>query len=929
MAEVGTVYVQVMPTTKGFTKALSSEGGKGGSLAGRAFNMSFGKLIGGSAIGNMIANVVGTVASTISSSMDTAIARVDTIANYPKVMKNLGYGSDEANASIKALGDGIDGLPTSLDGIVSMTQQLAPMCNGLDSATKLSLALNNMFLASGAPLADQERAMRQYSQILSRGKVELQDWRTLQEVMPGQLNQVSQALLGAGKNSTDLYDALKSGKVSLTDFNNAILKLNEEGVDGFASFEQQARDATEGIGTAMDNLRNRTAKAIAKIIDHIGQGNISGVINNMTSKFTYLADVVIAVMDSIVSKIDFAGFERAFGNVVACFEQVFGQGDSAVSFGEGIGNMVNMLIPVIDALTPAIWAVANVLKFCIDNAGVLIPIVLTLAIAWNVLKFAMNFGTTAETLTKRLTAVKPAVAANVPQMLALAVAAIGVGAGIALACVGMLALANAAVQLAAAGPASVVVLALLVGAIAGLAVGAAALGPALTAGAVGFIAFGAAVLMVSVGMAVVALSFSVLAMQLPLIAAYGLQAAVAIMAISGSMALFAVSCAAAGASMMVAAAGFVAFGAGAVVASAGLTAFGVAIGIAAIALAAGSIAMTALATAVGLLSAGLVASAAAVIGMGAAMPMIAAAAPGAAAGLGELAVASAASAIGIGACAPSLVALAASAVTAAAGIIALDAGMIVAAAAAIALSAGLLLTSAAMPTIGSAAPVAASGLDALAASCVASTAGIAACSPAVLALAAASAAAAAGVAVLGASLAAAFAAAFMLSAGIAAASASVSGASATFSSGCSSMATGFDQIRSRAESAMRSATSAVQSAASAINSTRMQANVEFRLGKMPHFSMDGKFDAQTGSVPRISVKWFGGGGIFRKPSVIGVGEAGTEVVENVDRLDSRIQRAVRAAMGNSGKDVNQNFNIYANDPELVASVVSARSRRGR
>lgn len=927
MAEVGTVYVQVMPTTKGFAKALSTEGGKGGSLAGRAFNMSFGKLIGGSAIGNMIANVVGTVASTITSSMDTAIARVDTIANYPKVMKNLGYSTDMADASIKALADGIDGLPTSLDGIVSMTQQLAPMCNGLDKATSLSLALNNMFLASGAPLADQERAMRQYSQILARGKVELQDWRTLQEVMPGQLNQVAQALLGAGKNSTDLYKAMQSGKVSITDFNDAILKLNEEGVDGFASFKQQAQDATEGIGTAMDNLRNRTAKAIAKIIDHIGQSTISGVINNITSRFTYFADVVIAVMDSIVSKIDFAGFERAFGNVVACFEQVFGQGDSAVSFGEGIGNMINGLIPIIDALTPAIWAVANVLKFCIDNAGVLIPLVITLAIAWNILKFAMNFGTTAENLTKKLTAVKPAVAANVPQMLALAAAAIGLGAGIALACVGMFALAQAAVSIATAGPASVVVLVLLVGAIAGLAVGAAALGPALTAGAVGFVAFGAAVLMVSVGMAIVALSFSMLAMQLPLIAAYGLQAAGATVALSGSLVAFAVSAMLAGSAMIVAGAGLMVLGAGAIAASAGLMAFGVAITVASAGILVGSAAVTVLASAMGLLAAAVGVTASGIETMGYAMPAIASSAPGAAAGLGELALASAAASLGIGACTPGLAALGAASLVAAAGILALDAGMMVAIVASVALAAGIAAMAASMPAIGTSAPAAAAGLDALSASCVSSAAGIAACSPIILAMAAASIAGAAGVMVFGAALSVAVASALVLSSAIAATSASMSGASATFGSGCSSMSAGFDQVRSRAESAMRQAVSAVQSAASTINGIRMQANVEFRLGKMPHFSMEGKFDAATGAVPRINVNWYGSGGIFRRPSIIGVAEAGDEVVENVDRLEGRIQRAVKAAIGKRGREVKQTFNVYANDPELVAATVAARSRR--
>ena len=50
------------------------------------------------------------------------------------------------------------------------------------------------------------------------------------------------------------------------------------------------------------------------------------------------------------------------------------------------------------------------------------------------------------------------------------------------------------------------------------------------------------------------------------------------------------------------------------------------------------------------------------------------------------------------------------------------------------------------------------------------------------------------------------------------------------------------------------------------------------VGALPHFSMSGKFDAKSGSVPSVSVSWYGSGGVFSSPSVIGVGEAGDEAV---------------------------------------------------
>lgn len=300
MANVGTAYVTIQPTMSGFSKSVSSalngQCGSLGSQGGSAFSAKF-QSVGTSKIGTAIGAVAGVASSiatsafnAIGSSMGAAISRVDQLNNFPKVMQNLGYSSQDASNSIQKMSNAIDGLPTSLDSLSGLTQQLAPLCSNLDEATDISIALNNAMLAGGASSADVSRAMTQYTQALSKGKPDLMDWRTLQEVMPGQLNQIAVAMLGAGKNSNDLYNELKNGTVSMQDFNKAVQQLNTEGIDGFASFEQQARDATQGIGTALTNVQIRLAKAGQKIIDAFGQSRISGAINSMSDSIGVLAD---------------------------------------------------------------------------------------------------------------------------------------------------------------------------------------------------------------------------------------------------------------------------------------------------------------------------------------------------------------------------------------------------------------------------------------------------------------------------------------------------------------------------------------------------------------------------------------------------------------------------------------------------------------
>lgn len=99
------------------------------------------------------------------------------------------------------------------------------------------------------------------------------------------------------------------------------------------------------------------------------------------------------------------------------------------------------------------------------------------------------------------------------------------GAGILMAAGGLALLAQSAIALSEAGWPAVAVMGGLVVAIAGLAIGAAAVGPALTAGAVGLVAFGGAIALVGVGILAATSGVALLATQLPTISEYGSQAA--------------------------------------------------------------------------------------------------------------------------------------------------------------------------------------------------------------------------------------------------------------------------------------------------------------------------------------------------------------------------------------------------------------------
>lgn len=367
-------WINVVPSMEGITGKLNKQisgvgdqvGTKLGSEAGHGFSkglLSVGAIVGAAA------QVTQKAMSAISSSIGSAVSRADQMNNFPKVMANLGYSSEDASNSIKKIGKALDGLPTSSAVMSGMVQQLAPLTSSLDEATTISLALNDAMLAGGASTMEQENALTQYTQMLSAGTVDMQAWRSIQAAMPGQLNQVAEALLGAGKNGNDLYEAMKKGTVSFDDFNKAIVDLDKNGFGQYASFAQQAKDATQGIGTAIENVHNRISKAVQKVIEAVGVSNISGAINAFSSQFGKIGDAaaaavtvaknwLISLYKDVESTGSFQKLQDAWVGVVKAFQSV---------------DWKN-LIPsdVFDRFT---WAIANAMTIAINGISNLLAII--------------------------------------------------------------------------------------------------------------------------------------------------------------------------------------------------------------------------------------------------------------------------------------------------------------------------------------------------------------------------------------------------------------------------------------------------------------------------------------------------------------------------------------------------------------------------
>lgn len=263
---------------------------------------------------NIIMKVVSSGIRAISSNLDSAIKRADTINNFSKVMGNLGIETDDADDSIKRLSDKLTGLPTTLDSAVSAVQKFTSANGNVKASTDMFLALNNAILAGGANQQIQASALEQLSQAYAKGKPDMMEWRTAMTAMPAQLKQVAIAMGYA--NASQLGEELRSGSVSMNEFMRTIHKLNTEGVNGFASFEEQAKGSTGGIQTSITNVKTAITRGIADIINAIGRSNIAGFFQNVAKAINNAIPYITAFVKVCMWAINSVSQIFGGGNVI-------------------------------------------------------------------------------------------------------------------------------------------------------------------------------------------------------------------------------------------------------------------------------------------------------------------------------------------------------------------------------------------------------------------------------------------------------------------------------------------------------------------------------------------------------------------------------------------------------------------------------------
>lgn len=330
-----------------------------------------------------VVNAISGAFNTLKSSISGAVSRFDTMKKYPKVMESLGVSSEMSSKSIQRLSEGIEGLPTTLDMVVSTAQRMTSMTGNIDKSTEATIALNNAFLASGSSTEDASRGMEQYLQMLSRGEVDLEGWRSLQETMPVALQKVAEAFGMTGEAAQrDLYDKLKSGEITFKDFQDKLIELGT----GTGMLADLAKTNSEGVATSFKNLKTAvvknwemilakieevsqkmTGKSIAENINGLKPlindffNGVASAIDKVVPYFQWFidhGDAVIGVIGAIASAFVVLKVAGAIGSVFEAFhkaEKVLEKAGKSVTFLSKAFEVIGMgPIPIIIAAVAAL-----------------------------------------------------------------------------------------------------------------------------------------------------------------------------------------------------------------------------------------------------------------------------------------------------------------------------------------------------------------------------------------------------------------------------------------------------------------------------------------------------------------------------------------------------------------------------------------------
>ncbi|MGM0341670.1 tape measure protein [Enterococcus sp. AZ007] len=280
----------------------------------------------------LITRGIDTVSGMITGSLDSALNRVDTLNNATNTFKNMKF--DDASIN-KVFGKGgtlstaIDGLPTTLNDATSNVQLLASTTKDLDLSRDIFKAVNDGVLSFGGNADNVNSIVTQLTKSFASGKIQGEVFNSMLDGKMGPvLVEISKRM---GYTMEELQKGLSEGKISVKEFQDALIDVDVNGSDSLSSLENSVKDATKGLNTSIANMKTAVGRGVADIIESL---------------------------DKVLNDSGFGGFSGVFGKIGSTIEE--GLGFIASSLEKNKDKISQFIETIIEKFN---WAVQIIKKF--------------------------------------------------------------------------------------------------------------------------------------------------------------------------------------------------------------------------------------------------------------------------------------------------------------------------------------------------------------------------------------------------------------------------------------------------------------------------------------------------------------------------------------------------------------------------------------
>lgn len=483
-----------------------------------------------SGIMNLAAASGADLATTSDIVTDALTAFGQTAADSGRFADVMAAASANANTNVEMMGETFKYAGAAAGAMGYSVEDLAVatglMANSGIKGTQAGTSLRSTITRMAKPTKESGTAMKALGISITDAKGKMKPFGEIMKDM-------RKGMKGMTEDQKASYAAMLGGQEAMSGL-LAIANASD------ADFEKltKAIDGAAGSAEKMAQVKLDNLKGDVTILQSALEGLSITAFDGMSGAFRGIVQMVTGVVDKTNSALQKAQdiLDPYMLNLKLFADDVgsaFGEAFSAI--GSAVGDIFSELkstdsqLSFIDTMRGITGALKSFAGFLKDHADIIVKAVTKLPkllVAYKGFKIVKTLvpgvkafsGAIVKMAGKGIGAIAgklfgiaageeatgAASSASAKQVLTSAVAFIALGAGVALAGVGLALVAQAAIALADQGALAVGVMGGLVVALAGLAFGASIIGPALTAGAVGFVAFGAAMVLVGAGMALAA-----------------------------------------------------------------------------------------------------------------------------------------------------------------------------------------------------------------------------------------------------------------------------------------------------------------------------------------------------------------------------------------------------------------------------------------